>query len=310
MAGLTHIFSGSNGSGPNGSSSDAEVSAQEAVAAVEAGEDVLCVPPDLDGAYNGLLNAVKQGKISEQRIDASVRKILRMKASVGLERNRFVSLENVAREVADPESEALAAKVSEKAITLVEDKGNLMPVRASSAAGKGIVAVEFTDSARGTDGSRAFTEALHERAPEAKVLHVDAASARYQADAVLEAVRGASTVIVVAESVPSAGRTVQGKSTGSIGLNAGPAQVLESILKAAGEKTIVAAFGNPYAGMGLNGLGTYVCTFTNTPTSAKSLVRAIFGEIPVQGRLPITLPGLADRGAGLDREVSKMQAAK
>jgi len=301
MAGLTHIFSG-----PNGSASDAQVSAQEAVAAVEAGDDVLCVPPDLDGAYNGLLQAVKQGKISEQRIDASVRKILRMKASVGLNRNRFVSLENVAHVVADPASEALAAKVSEKAITLVEDKGSLMPVHSP----KGIVAVEFTDTARGTDGSRAFTAELLARVPEAKVLHVDGANARFQADVVLDAVRGASTVIIVAESVPSAGRVAQGKATGSVGLNAGSAQVLANILKAAGDKTIVAAFGNPYAGMGLAGLQTYVCTFTNTTTSAKSLVKALFGEIPLQGRLPITLPGLAARGAGLDRVAVAVQAAK
>lgn len=302
MAGLMHVFSG-----PNGSSSEAEVSAQEAVAAVEAGDDVLCLPPDLDGAYNGLLQAVKQGKISEKRIDESVRKILRLKASVGLDKHRLVNLEDVAKAVADPASEALAEKVSDKAITLAEDKSSLVPLCAAE--GKGIIAVLFTDSARGTDGSRAFASELLAKAPGARVLHVDGANARYQADAVLEAVRGAKRVIVIAESVPSAGRVVQGNASGSVGLNAGPAQVLAKIVESAGSKTIVAAFGNPYTGMTLKGLETYICTFTNTPTAARSLAHAIFGEIPISGRLPITLPGLAERGTGLEREAVKEQAA-
>jgi beta-N-acetylhexosaminidase len=64
---------------------------------------------------------------------------------------------------------------------------------------------------------------------------------------------------------------------------------------------VVAAFGNPYIGTHIPGLGTYVCTFSDTPTSAVSLVRALFGELPIHGRLPVTLPGLAQRGSGLDR---------
>src|SRR5208337_576792 len=101
MAGLTHVFSGS----------EAEVSSKAAVAAVEAGNDMVLVPGDLGGAYNGLLTAVKRGEISEARIDESVLKILRMKASVGLNQNRFVSLANVQEEVARPENVAIAESV-------------------------------------------------------------------------------------------------------------------------------------------------------------------------------------------------------
>ena len=60
-------------------------SGQAAVAAVKAGDDVLIIPADLDGAYNGLLAAVRSGEIPEARIDQSVLRILRAKASVGLD---------------------------------------------------------------------------------------------------------------------------------------------------------------------------------------------------------------------------------
>ena len=63
-------------------------SARAAVEAVKAGNDVLLLPADLDAAYNGVLNAVRSGEISESRIDQSVLKILRAKASVGLNKAR------------------------------------------------------------------------------------------------------------------------------------------------------------------------------------------------------------------------------
>ena len=62
----------------------AAASASAAVEAVKAGNDVLLIPADIDAAYNGVLNAVRSGEISESRIDQSVLKILRAKASVGL----------------------------------------------------------------------------------------------------------------------------------------------------------------------------------------------------------------------------------
>jgi beta-N-acetylhexosaminidase len=85
-------------------------------------------------------------------------------------------------------------------------------------------------------------------------------------------------------------------------MDMGPSQLLASIVEAAGAKTVVVAFGNPYIGSGIPGIQTYVCTFSNTAVSASSLVAALFGEIPVHGHLPVTIPGLAAIGTGLDRE--------
>jgi beta-N-acetylhexosaminidase len=82
MAGLTKVFTGS----------EHDIAGAEAVAAVRAGNDMVIIPGDLDGAANGLLNAVRQKEISEQRLDESVLKILRLKASLGLNRNRVVDM--------------------------------------------------------------------------------------------------------------------------------------------------------------------------------------------------------------------------
>ena len=58
---------------------DAYGSAEAAVLALEAGVDMLLMPADFKGAYNGVLQAVKSGTLSEARIEESVRRILAVK---------------------------------------------------------------------------------------------------------------------------------------------------------------------------------------------------------------------------------------
>jgi len=297
MGALTRVFSGSA----------AKISGEEAVAAIKAGNDMVIIPADLGGAYNGLLTAVKRGTISRKRLDESVLKILRMKASVGLNRDRFVDMSQIDEVVARPESIAFAQSVADRAITLVTDNNKLVPIHAPEAASQaksGIVAVVFTDDSRYSEGIRAFAIELHKRAPDALIFYADASNSSYISQAVMTAVNNASIVLAVAEAVPSARRTVAGQAGGSIELNSSSSDLLADIVKTASDKTVVAAFGNPYLGSGMQGIGTYLCTFSNSPESGQSLVSALFGEIPIHGHLPVTIPGIADRGAGLDRDAA------
>ena len=303
MAGLTHVFSGS----------EADISGEAAVAAVKAGDDMITIPGDLDGAYNGLLQAVKRGEIPEVRINQSVLKILRMKASVGLNRSRYVDLAEAQKEIAKPESLAVARQVADRAVTLVTDAGHLVPLEAPGLAAtpapeangpraQRIVAVVFTDRTRASEGARAFSNELRKRAPRASVIFVDGSTADFLSDEVLSEVRQATSVIAVAESVPNPRRTTQGHANGSVSLESGTLRLLTAIVKAAGVKTVDVAFGNPYTGGSIPGIQTYVCTFSNTAVSASSLVSALFGETPIHGRLPVSIPDLASRGTGLDRD--------
>jgi beta-N-acetylhexosaminidase len=114
----------------------------------------------------------------------------------------------------------------------------------------------------------------------------------------------ADHVIALAEAVPNPRRTTEGRSGGSADLDAKPLSLLANIVKAARQKTVVVAFGNPYTGGSVPGIGSYVCTFSNTQGSAAALVSALFGEMPIHGRMPVTIPGFAKLGAGLDRDAS------
>jgi beta-N-acetylhexosaminidase len=305
MNGLKQVFHGT----------EAEISGQEAVAAIEAGNDMIIIPGDLGGAYNGLLRAVQNGRIPQERIDKSVLKILRMKAAAGLDRNRLVDLAEVERLVGRSENQAVAKQVAERAITLVKDEAHQLPLRATvTNATKTIdatptakpeaaetVAVILTDHARSSESGRAFAAELQRFSPGATVYFVDALTAGYQREEILKAAAEAHHVIAVAEAMPNPRRTTAGHTTGSAALDSQSLELLSALVATAPKKTIVAALGNPYTGGALAGLETYLCTFSDTPLSATSLAGALYGQTPIHGRLPVTIPGLATRGAGLDR---------
>jgi beta-N-acetylhexosaminidase len=290
MGALTRVFSGT----------PAQVSASEAVAAIQAGNDMVIIPGDLGGAYHGLLEAVKRGTIKPQRLDASVLKVLRAKASVGLNRTRYVDMANVSTVIGKPENLAIGQKIADRAVTLLKDDKHLVPL-AAGAASEGVVAVDFTDNASLSEGGRTFVRQLRQRSPGANVLFVDEANAGFIAPQVLAAVASAKTVIAVAEAVPSARRATHGQAGGSADLDVDAAQLLAKIVNAAPDKTIVAAFGNPYIGSQLPNVEAYLCTYSDTQVSATALAKALFGEVPIHGRSPVTIPGIAQRGAGLDR---------
>jgi len=310
MGALTKMFSGSS----------FEISKESAVAAIKAGNDVVLVPPDLEGAYKGILEAVQRGEISKERIDESVLKILRVKASLGLHRQRLIDLAAVTREVTRPESVALAQRVADNAITLVRDNNQVLPLQRTPStlhasqivappgtgtpkASSEAAVIILTDDIRSADAGRVFGSQIRSRIPNASVLYVDDRSVDTIKHDVLLAVESAKKVIVVAEAFPSGGRTVRrgGVETGSAGLDQGSEDLLIQIVKTAGEKTAVIALGNPYIISSVPEVQTYLCTFSNTPTSAMSAVRAVFGEISIHGHMPVTIPGITQYGAGLER---------
>jgi beta-N-acetylhexosaminidase len=59
-------------------------SVEAAIMTIEAGADIVLMPPDFVAAYNGLLDAVQTGRIPEARIDESVLRILELKEKYGL----------------------------------------------------------------------------------------------------------------------------------------------------------------------------------------------------------------------------------
>jgi beta-N-acetylhexosaminidase len=103
---------------------------------------------------------------------------------------------------------------------------------------------------------------------------------------------------------------INGELKGSASLQAASSALLRAVLERAADKTVLVAMGNPYLAGEYPGVQTYLCTFSNVPVSEISAVRALFGEIPIGGRLPVTIPGVARRGEGIARPARRAQGDK
>ena len=315
MHGLTRLYP-EDGPNPAG---------RAAVDAVRAGNDMVLLPSDRDGAFNGLVEAVKNKEISQQQIDASVLKILRAKASLGLHKARLVDLENVSRLVSRPESIDFAQQVADSAATLVRDNGQVLPLPLSaqrltgtytssnayrsSGTGAPVVAVIMTDDVRSEYG-RVFELELRRRA-KAKVYLIDGAIAAGMTPEILDAVKQAEKVVVAAYVVPTAAKqtVVNGLLTNTVGLSDATGNLMRQLLQAAAPKTAVIAMGNPYLASNFPDVQTYICTYSNAPTSERSAVKLLFGEMQLKGKLPVSLPGIADRGFGLELKPQELRVA-
>ncbi len=297
MQGLMKLF-------PEGG---AAAAGRAAVEAVKAGDDVLIIPSDLAGSYNGLLQAVRSGEISESHIDESVLKILRAKAEVGLNKAKLVDINAVSRLVAKPKSLELAQEIADQAVTLVRDNHAVLPLKAvtqgtnspqnayhSTAENRGrTLLLIFTPDVR-TDAGWVLERQVRARIPDVKTIYIEPRNADAWAQPVMGAVSGAQTVIAAVYLSPQGGAAAN-----MAALSSGPEGLLHKVVASAAAKTVVVAMGNPYIASQMPEVQNYLCTFSDAEVSELSAAKALFGEIPTPGRLPVTIPGIAARGAGL-----------
>lgn len=293
MAGLTHLFANDIG--------------RAAVEAFKAGNDLLIIPADLGASYDSIVKAVRSGEIPKERLDRSVLKVLKIKGSLGLNESRTVDLNALATTVGKPQDIAFGQQVADSAITLVRDNAKVLPLKSKGTSKAGlpymtreethnqVVAVVFSDDVR-SDSGRAFGREFRARIPDARMIYLDPRIAAGMSDEVLKAVDEAQTVVTAVYVIPTAG-----KIGNSMAMADATGALLQQLLDHAAAKTAVVAMGNPYLASDFPKIENYMCTFSNATVSEVAAIKALFGEIPIRGHLPVTIPNVAQRGAGLER---------
>ncbi len=301
MAGLTNLYQNDIG--------------RAAVDAFKAGDDLLLIPADLDASVEAMLKAVRSGEIPEARLNEAALKILEAKASQGLQKARLVDIDKIPQIVGKPENLALGQQIADDAITLVRDNGTVLPLKKTGTvqvslpyqklqeAGDKIVIVIFSEDVRTTSG-RTLEREMRQRVPDATVIYVDPRIANAMSDVVLKAVNQAQSVVAAVYMVPTAGKMTKasnGATKNSVALENSSGLLLQAILDRAAQKTIVVAAGNPYLAQDFPAVQNYLCTFSDETVSEISAVKALFGEIEIRGHLPVSIPSIAARGAGIER---------
>jgi beta-N-acetylhexosaminidase len=259
---------------------------EAAIRAIEAGQDQILMSPNTDAAIKAVKAAVASGRLSMGRIDESVRRILAAKAFAGAP---VGTPDEIFRTVDSSEHRELAANIARRALTLLREGDGVLPLKRMAKVT--IVQVsEITEVASPLpDFEREVSKHLAVRP---KVLVIDGRACPDDAGRVLEAAKGAE-VVVFALAV----RTRSG--SGQIAVPEVARKVIAGL--PAGVQTVAISFGSPYLLREIPTVGTYFCAYGIQPVMQAAAAAALFHEIPLHGRLPVTIPGGYERGAGLSR---------
>ena len=259
---------------------------EASVMALEAGADVLLMPSDPEAAINAVVAAVKSGRLTQKRIEESVLRILNAKVRVGLNVRKVVDLEQIHSIVNSPESNAAAQEIADRSVTLVRNQPGLVPLPSPAKTAFFLLA----ESRTSIEG-QAFAQELKKHGPAAGIVQLDSSMSDADLQAAVARTSGAAQYVVAAFASVAANR-------GSVALGGGFPQLIDSLIATKKPVSLI-ALGNPYLLRSFPGVAAYMTTYSTVPVSEISAVKALIGDIPVSGRLPVTIPGLAKYGDGI-----------
>jgi beta-N-acetylhexosaminidase len=275
-------------------------SGENAVKAFNAGIDLILDSRDTMDAFRSIKTAVESGLIPRARLEASVRRILTAKARLGLHRTRAVSLESVPEIVGTRRNMAVAQQISDRAVTLIKDERSQVPLRLAPGASVLYLSIlDYPAQWRIAAPSRTIIPALRERWPDVQAVEISDVSTPNEL-ALLRTMANRYDAIVAGIFVRA--------SSGSGRLDLAPSivRVLQDLARASARRNqplVSVFFGNPYVPMSVQELPAMLETYDFSDYAEMSAARAIAGEIPIRGKLPIALPGMLPVGHGLTRTV-------
>lgn len=247
-----------------------------AVEALEAGADILLIPPEEGAAIDAVVAAVRRGTLTEERIERSLRRVMAAKALAGLRTDRMVNLGDLLTHVGREDHGEWSRRAAERSLTLVRARPGSLPLRLEDRA----VLTVLYDDRRNHRSGETLEAALTARGARVLTVRVSKSSG----DETLERARrmaGLADVVVFA----SFSRALPWK--GELGLPSEVAALAEEL--AAAGATVV-SFGDPYLLRQLPSVETYLLAWSNMDASQEAAAAALAGEIPITGRLPIDLP--------------------
>ena len=262
---------------------------EAAVVAVEAGENQILKSPDIDTAIAAVKAAVRSGRLSEEKLDEAVRRVLDAKRRVG---SSVASPEEIFRTVDTAEHRALAAEIARKAITLVRQREGALPLRKEARVVM-LVVSDFAELANPL--ARAEGEIARRLKTRPRTFVLDTRSPVGDADAVIAAMQEADVVLLaLAVRGNWAARVIATPEAARRAIAAIPPSA----------QSVAVSFGSPYTLRDFPQLPTYAVAYSIQPIMQVAAVQALFGEAPITGRLPVTIPGLHKRGEGIQRSAT------
>ena len=263
------------------------------IMSILAGVDLMLISPDEMTAIRELKHAIESGRISEERIDHSVRKILNLKQESGLFKDRFVNIDDLSRLINTPEYQAEANRIARESVTVLKDSGNILPI--TSVRTNQILVVSVSDS-DGHSSADVLAREIRRYHPNVRHHELNNRTTDDEITRMLQDANRADLIII--------GSFIMVRSHHPIQMPQRQLRVLKQ-LASLNKPSALLAFGNPYVVRDLPETHLHLLAWSSAANQVQQTVPALFGAAPINGRFPGEVPGMYAIGDGL----SKVQSA-
>lgn len=264
--------------------------------AINAGNDLILFPANPESVITAIANSVRAGLISEERIDASVRKLLTIKEWAGLSENRLIDNEDILHSVKSGYAEKIAFQIAKKSITLARDKKNIIPLK--TAKKKEYIHLIVTENPG--DNGAYFDSLLTSAYPGTETVRLNKRTTNRELKKMIAELKKHKTIIIsVYNSISSF------KGTRSFDPRI---EKMSRKINALNKNKILLSHADPYITDLFPSAGTYMLNYGSSAVSELALFKALTGENQITGKLPVTIPSAKLRkGDGLTRKSVRIE---
>jgi beta-N-acetylhexosaminidase len=252
--------------------------------ALKAGNDVLLFPENVPVAITKIKQAIADGQLDVTELDQRVRKIIHAKYWVGLNKYNPVELKNLRQEIDRPLSAVVQEQIYEHAVTVVRNKGNLLPFT-------NLDTLSIASVAIGTASNNVFQETLGLYAPMAKFSIAN----RNAPDSVFtKIIPQLAPYDVVVVSIHNMNLT----PSNDFGIGLGTRAFIQYLQERTNKRVVVTVLGNAYSLKFFENSNWLLCAYEDSPVAQSLVPQTLFGARAAKGKLPVTASPKLKAGTG------------
>lgn len=251
---------------------------EAAVLAVNAGIDVIMASLSTIESFNAILNEIRSGRMSEERINQSVRRILQAKKWLGLFEKRYAPMAEVEKLLNEGSLDEIGKDLAIRSITLVKNDPQIFPLDKKSK----YLHIVMKDG-KDFPNEKVFIEEIEKRNKNIETWRLPQNYDETDLITFKEKTEDYKTIIV---SIYLQIRN----STGRINLDQNKVELVNSLVKK-GKKVILLAHSHPYALKHFPNVTVFVTNYGAEYSSEMAMAASIFGEHNISGKLPVTIKG-------------------
>lgn len=236
------------------------------VKALQAGNDIILFPVDVAKGIAQIKKAIDNGELNQKSLDQRVMKVLKAKYWMSLHLPQQIEVKGIAEKINNDFAKSLNRILYQKAITVVKNKDNLIPVASLSNQ-------KFASLSLGGGETRVFRDALD------RYKEFDHFSSKLPDSTLLNALSPYDLVIVNVQGITNSPKNQHNVNSSDIAF-------IQTLQKHTNVITI--ASGNAYALQFFQGIDHLVCTYEDNKIVQDLVPQIIFGGLKAEGKLPIT----------------------